>query len=109
MRGDALINVVVAGVLDQVADVVGCTRAPVAPVGTDDFNCLGITAGIKTQNFAGSHTAARQDHIDRGRISLWRLQCPGYSFRILLGVDGLLVELIIQRVGKEVAARGEVG
>ena len=95
MRGDALINVVVAGVLDQVADVVDRCRGPVAPVGADELCALRVAAGVKTQHLVGPHCAARQHHVDGRWIGLWRLQRPGYRLRVLLGKDGLLVELVI--------------
>ena len=109
MRGDALIDVVVAGVLDQVADIVCRRRCPVAPVRADELCALRVAAGVKAENLVGPHSAARQHHIDGRWIGLWRLQRSGHRLRVLLGKDGLLVKLIIERVGKEVATRGEVG
>ena len=109
MAGVCVVDIAVAGVLDDVALVVRHTGRPVATVVSDHFAGGGVAVGIKRQRLVGPHGCPGQGHVHRGRVCLWRLQRPDQAFSILLGKDGLLVELVVQRVGKEVAAGCEVG
>jgi len=103
-----IVDIAVACVLDNVALVVRDTSRPVATVVTDHLACGRVAVGIKGQRLVGPYSCPGQSHVHSGWVCLWRLQSPDQAFRILLRKDGLLIQLVVQRVGKEVAACGEV-
>ncbi len=103
-----IVDIAVACVLDNVALVVRDTSRPVATVVTDHLACGRVAVGIKGQRLVGPYSCPGQGHVHSGWVCLWRLQSPDQAFRILLRKDGLLIQLIIERVGKEVAAGCEV-
>ena len=108
MAGVRIVDIAVAGVFDNVALVVCNTGSPVATVVTNHLACGGVAVGIKGQRLIGPDRCSGQGHVHRGWISLWCLQCAGNTLGILLGKDGLLIELVVQRVGKEVTTGCEV-
>jgi hypothetical protein len=103
-----LVNVAVAGIFDNVAHIVQNTRRPVATVCANSVAKRWVAVCIKCQVFTCAQRCAWQSHVDGGRVGLWRLQCARQAFSVLLGEDGLLVHLIIDRVGEEVTTGHEV-
>jgi len=96
------------GVLDDVALVVGHARRPVAAVVTDHLTRGWVAIGVECKGLVGPHRGAGQGHVNRGGVSLRCLQRTGQALGILLSEDGLLVELVVERVGEEVATGREV-
>jgi hypothetical protein len=108
VRDNANVNVVVAGVLDQIALVVRSASGPVATVVADLLASCWVAISVKRQRLVGAHACTGQRHVNGGRVCLRRLQCAGQTLGILLGEDGLLIHLIVDRVGEKVAASHEV-
>lgn len=108
MRLKTDVDIAVAGVFDQITLVVSSARRPVATPVAHNLTDHRVAVFIKSQCFIGTHRCAWQHHVDGGRVSLWCLQRTQQAFSVLLVEDGLLVELVVDRVGKEVATGHEV-
>ena len=109
MRRVGQVDVVVASVFDNVALVVASACRPVAAIVTNYLTNHRVAVGVKCQCLVSPLRCAWQHHVNAGRVSLRRLQGALQTLRILLRKDGLLVELVVQSIRKEVAARREVG
>ena len=109
MLNNTLPDVVVAGVLNNVSDVVQNRCRPVATVGAERVSNSWVAVSIEAQRLVRTQRRPGQCHVDRCRISLRCLQCAAQTLGILLAEDSLLIQLVVQRIGKEVAAGHKVG
>ncbi len=109
MRGVGVVDVPVTGVLDNVALVVRGAGGPVATVVANHLAGGRVAVGVKRQGLVGPHRCAGQRHVDASRVCLRGLERAVNSLSVLLREDGLLIHLVVDRVGEEVAAGHEVG
>ena len=109
MRCVGVIHIAIAGVFDNVALVVRNACSPISTVVTNHLADDRVAVAVERQCLVGPHRRTGQRHVDAGRVSLRRLQRTLQTLGILLGEDGLLVHLVVDSVGEEVAARHEVG
>ena len=108
MLNKTLPDVAVGRIFDNVSDVIQRACSPVATVGAQGVSNCRVAVGIKAQRFVGPQGSAWQRHVDGGRVSLRCAQCTLQTFGILLRKDGLLIHLIVDRIGEEVAASHKV-
>jgi hypothetical protein len=101
-------DVAVGCVFDDVSDVVQRACRPVATVSAQGVSNNWVAVGIKAKRFVGAQGSAWQRHVDGGRVSLRRAQCTLQTLGILLRENGLLIHLVVDGVGKEVATSHEV-
>jgi hypothetical protein len=104
MRGIGIVDVAVAGVFDNVAFIVGSRSCPVATVIANCFAGRWVSVDIKSKNFISPYRRPGQGHADTCWVSLGSLQSPVRSLGILLGKDSQTIQLVINRIGKQVTA-----
>lgn len=108
MLNNTLPDIAVGCVLDDVSDIVQRATGPVATVSAQGVSNNWVAIGIKAKRFVGTQGGAWQRHVDRSGVSLWRTQCTLQTFGILLRKDCLLIHLVVDSVGKEVATSHKV-
>lgn len=108
MRSKTNIDVAIACVLYDVAQRICRTCCPIATPVSDGVSDNRISILVKCQRLVCPHRCSRQRHVDASWVGLWCLQCACQAFSILLVEDRLLVKLVVQRVGKEVATSYKV-
>ena len=108
MLNKTLPDVAVGCVFDNVSDVVQRACSPVATVGAQGISDCRVAVGIKAKRLVGPQAGAWQRHVDGGRVSLRCAQCTLQTLGILLCEDGLLIHLVVDGVGKEVAISHKV-
>ncbi len=108
MRGVSIVDVAVTVISDNVSLVVRSSSNPIATVVANHLASSRVAIGIKSQCFVGSYHCPGQGHVNRRWVSLGRLERTPKTFSILLVKDGLLIQLIVQRIGKEITAGHKV-
>lgn len=108
MRGVGVVDIAVAVVAHDVALIVRHASSPIATVVTNHLAGGRVAVGIECQRLVGSNRCPWQGHVNRGRICLWCNQSSLQTFSILLRENGLLIQLVVERIGKEVTAGHKV-
>ena len=115
MRGICAVDVIIAGIVDDITRSVDCACCPIATPPAKFLASNRVSVCVECQRPVSAirslwhYKVGDSAIIDIGDVISWGLECPLVLLGKLLDHDDLAVELFVQGRRKQVASSHEVG